>query len=144
MQQRISLITLGVADLARAVAFYEQLGWAADNDWIEQDVAFFQCGGMVLALWDRRELAADSGTEPHPPGASTLAHNVATPEAVDQVLADAHAAGATIVRRGAPTSWGGYSGCFHDVDGHAWEVAHNPHWQLASDGSIRISTPTGA
>jgi len=142
--QRVSLVTLGVTDLARAVGFYERLGWIVGNDWQAQEVAFFQCGGMVLALWDRAALAADSGTEPAEPGAIALAHNVESPAAVDAVLARARAAGATIVRAGAATEWGGYSGCFHDPDGHPWEVADNPSWHLAADGSVHLESPDQA
>lgn len=138
MEQRMSVITLGVADLERATAFYEALGWHPANDWRAQDVAFFQCGGMVLALWDRAELATDSGTTANPPGAVTLAWNGRTPAEVDAVLDEARAAGAVIVREGAETFWGGYSGCFHDPDGHPWEIAHNPGWAIADDGSIRV------
>ena len=139
MDQRVSLITLGVGDLPRAVAFYEAMGWTPGNDWRAQGVAFFQCVGMVLALWDRDELAADSGTPASAPGAVTLAMNVESPEAVDDVLAQAARAGARILRAGAKTSWGGYSGVFHDVDGHAWEVAHNPHWRIDPDGSTNLA-----
>lgn len=138
MDQRISLITLGVADLRRAHEFYTAIGWQVGNDWRAQKVAFFQCGGMVLALWDRNELAADSGTQPTPPGAVTLAHNVRNASEVDATLAEAERAGATIVRRGAQTSWGGYSAAFLDPDGHAWEIAHNPSWTIAMDGSVEI------
>ena len=139
MEQRLSLVTLGVADLERAVAFYEALGWSADNDWRAQDVAFFQAGGMAIALWSRAELAKDSAVEDGGGwGGVTLAYNVRSPEEVDAVIAEAEAAGATIGRRGAETFWGGYSGVFLDPDGHPWEVAHNPHWTLAEDGSIDI------
>ena len=93
---------------------------------------------MVLALWARDELAVDSGTVAHPPGAVTLAHNAASAEAVDALLAEAHAVGAIIARPGAPTDWGGYSGFFHDPDGHPWEVAHNPFWCLHPDGTIHL------
>ncbi len=139
MDQRVSLITLGVEDLGRAVEFYSTLGWEPGNDWREQDVAFFQCVGMVLALWDREELAADSGTSVAAPSAVTLAMNVASPEEVDDVLAQAERAGARIPRTGAATTWGGYSGVFHDLDGHAWEVAHNPHWRIDPDGSTKLA-----
>jgi catechol 2,3-dioxygenase-like lactoylglutathione lyase family enzyme len=139
MQQRVSLITLGVADLARAVAFYEALGWAVDNDWRAQDVAFFQAGGMVLALWDRAELAEDSGVENGGGwGGMTLAYNTRSPAEVDAVIADAERAGASVARRPSETFWGGYSGVFVDPDGHPWEVAHNPRWTLEDDGSVRI------
>ena len=139
MEQRLSLVTLGVADLERAVSFYRALGWSPANDVAAQGVAFFQSGGMVVALWDRAELAADSGvTDGGGWGGMTLAHNVGSPEQVGAVLAEAEAAGATIARPGAETFWGGYSGVFVDPDGHPWEVAHNPHWTLAADGSITL------
>lgn len=139
MEQRLSLVTLGVADLERAVGFYEALGWEAGNDWRAQEVAFFRCGGMAVALWDRVELAADSAVEdPGGWGGVTLAYNVRSPAEVDAVIAEARAAGATIGRPGAETFWGGYAGVFVDPDGHPWEVAHNPHWTLDEDGSIRL------
>ena len=138
MEQRVSLVTLGVSDLARAKRFYEALGWVTGTD-PALDVVFFQAGGMVLALWDRASLAEDSAVEdPGGWGGITLAHNVRSPEEVDRVLAEAEAAGATIPRRGGQTSWGGYSGVFVDPDGHPWEVAHNPSWTIAEDGSIRV------
>ena len=140
MEQRVSLVTLGVADLARARGFYEALGWttrAAPED----DIVFFQAGGMVVALWDREQLAADSGVEDGGGwGGVTLAHNVRSPAEVDAVLAAAGAAGARIVRPGAATFWGGYSGAFVDPEGHPWEVAHNPHWALAEDGSVSLGS----
>jgi catechol 2,3-dioxygenase-like lactoylglutathione lyase family enzyme len=138
MDQRVSLVTLGVADLGRARAFYEHLGWHTRAE-PDADVVFFQAGGMVLALWSRGELAADSGVEdPGGWGGITLAHNVRSPEDVDAVLEQARAAGATITREGAETFWGGYSGAFTDPDGHAWEVAHNPRWTIEPDGSVRL------
>jgi hypothetical protein len=139
MDQRVSLITLGVGDLARAKAFYEALGWqtgAAPAD----DVVFFQAGGMVLALWSRESLAEDSCVPDSGGwGGITLAYNAGSPDEVDAVLAQARAAGAEIPRAGAETFWGGYSGVFIDPDGHPWEVAHNPHWTLGPDGSISLS-----
>ena len=139
MKQRLTLVTLGVADLARAVSFYRALGWEPANDVEEQGVAFFESGGMVVALWSREELAADSAvSDPGGWGGVTLAHNVGSVEEVDAVLAQAEAAGATIGRPGAETFWGGYSGIFIDPDGHPWEVAHNPHWTIAEDGSLSI------
>jgi catechol 2,3-dioxygenase-like lactoylglutathione lyase family enzyme len=139
VEQRVSLITLGVADVQRARAFYERLGWttkAASDD----DVVFFQAGGLVLALWGRQELAADSGVrDTRGWGGVTLAHNVASPAEVDATLAEAKAAGATVPRAGADTFWGGYSGVFVDPDGHPWEVAHNPYWTLLPDGSVRLA-----
>jgi uncharacterized protein len=138
MEQRLSLVTLGVSDLARAKRFYEALGWVTNTD-PELDVFFFQAGGMVVALWDRASLAEDSGvTDSGGWGGVTLAHNVRSPEEVDRVIAEAEAAGATIPRHGAETFWGGYSGVFVDPDGHPWEVAHNPRWTIEEDGSIRI------
>jgi uncharacterized protein len=138
VEQRLSLVTLGVDDLQRARAFYEALGWTTRAE-PDDDVVFFQAGGMVVALWDRAELAEDSGVEDAGGwGGVTLAHNVRSPAEVDEVLAQADAAGARIARRGAETFWGGYSGVFLDPDGHAWEVAHNPHWTLAEDGSVLL------
>jgi catechol 2,3-dioxygenase-like lactoylglutathione lyase family enzyme len=139
MEQRLSLVTLGVADLARARAFYEALGWrtgAAPAD----DVVFFQAGGMIVALWDRARLAEDSGiaNDPGGWGGITLAYNCASPAAVDAVIAEAEAAGAQIPRHGAETFWGGYSGVFLDPDGHPWEVAHNPHWTIHPDGTVTL------
>ena len=138
MEQRVSLITLGVADLARARRFYEALGWrtnAAPGD----DVVFFQAGGMVVALWDRARLAEDSGVEDAGGfGGVTLAHNVRSPAEVDAVMAEAEAAGATVTRAAGETFWGGYSGAFADPDGHPWEIAHNPRWTIHEDGSISI------
>lgn len=139
MEQRLSLVTLGVSDLPRAVGFYGRLGWAAGNDWRAQDVAFFQLQSLVLALWDRQALAADSGTEPASPGAVTLAWNAASPEEVEAVLAEAREAGARIVRTGGPTEWGGYSGLFHDLDGHPWEIAHNPGWRIDDAGGTHLA-----
>jgi catechol 2,3-dioxygenase-like lactoylglutathione lyase family enzyme len=138
VDQRISVVTLGVADLDRARAFYEALGWTSPSK-PEEGVVFFQSGGMVLALWSRASLAEDSVMiDEGGWGGITLAHNVGSPEEVDAVLEEARAAGATIGREGAPTFWGGYSGVFVDLDGHPWEVAHNPFWHLGDDGAITI------
>ena len=138
VEQRLSLVTLGVRDLERARRFYEALGWttgAAPAD----DVVFFQAGGTILALWDRANLAEDTAVSDSGGwGGVTLAHNVRSPAEVDAVLAEARAAGATVARPGAETFWGGDSGVFVDPDGHAWEVAHNPHWTLSEDGSISL------
>jgi predicted lactoylglutathione lyase len=139
MEQRVSLVTLGVADLGRARAFYEALGWTTDSV-PEDDVVFFQCGGMILALWGRSNLAEDSGVEDGGGwGGVTLAYNTRSLEEVDAVLAQAEAAGARIPRPGGKTFWGGYSGIFVDPDGHPWEVAHNPTWVVREDGSISLS-----
>ena len=138
MDQRITVITLGVADLARARAFYEAIGWRSSST-PEMGVVFFQAGGLVLSLWDRDSLAEDSGVSlGEGYGAVTLALNVSSPAAVDEVLDEASAAGATVTRAAGETFWGGYSGVFLDPDGHPWEVAHNPHWTLAGDGSVLL------
>jgi predicted lactoylglutathione lyase len=138
VEQRVSLVTLGVADLGRARRFYEALGWRPAPRPAD-DVVFFQAGPMVLALWARDRLAEDSAVEDGGGwGGVTLAHNVSSPEEVDAVIDEARTAGATIGREPAPTFWGGYSGIFLDVDGHPWEVAHNPFWTLGTDGSITL------
>jgi catechol 2,3-dioxygenase-like lactoylglutathione lyase family enzyme len=138
MEQRLSLVTLGVADLGRARTFYERLGWRATGP--TEDVVFFQAGGMVLGLWGRVELAADSRADDAGGwGGITLAHNVRSPEAVDALLAEVEAAGGTVHRSGAATEWGGYSGLFADPDGHRWEVAHNPFWTVTDDGRTLLA-----
>jgi catechol 2,3-dioxygenase-like lactoylglutathione lyase family enzyme len=138
VRQRVSVITLGVGDLARARSFYEALGWetgAAAGD----DVVFFQAGDMVLSLWDRARLAEDSGVQDAPGwGGVTLALVVESPEQVRRVAEQARAAGATIAREPGETFWGGYASVFVDPEGHPWEVAHNPHWQLTADGGVRL------
>ena len=138
MDQRLSLVTLGVSDLARAKQFYGALGWnAAANT--PDDVVFYQAGGMVVALWDRSSLAGDSAVaDPGGWGGVTLAHNVRSPAQVDAVIEEARAAGAVIGREPAGTFWGGYSGVFIDPDGHPWEVAHNPEWSILADGSVSL------
>jgi hypothetical protein len=138
VDQRVSLVTLGVRDLGSARAFYEALGWrsgAAPAD----DVVFFQAGCLVVALWSRAELAKDSAVEDSGGwGGITLAYNVSSPEQVDAVIEEARAAGATIGREPAKTFWGGYSAVFLDPEGHPWEVAHNPHWTVGPDGSTSL------
>ena len=139
MEQRVSLVTLGVSDLARSVAFYRALGWEPRED-EHDDVFFFPAGGLVVALWSRASLAQDSCVPDSGGwGGVTLAHNVRSPQEVDAVLEQARAAGARIGREGAATFWGGYSGVFLDPDGHPWEVAHNPGWSLAADGSVELA-----
>jgi predicted lactoylglutathione lyase len=139
VKQRVSLITLGVSELGRARRFYEALGWTTGAG-PEDDVAFFQAGDMVLALWDRAKLADDSGVEDGGGwGGVTLALNLGSPAEVDAVIEEARDAGAEIGREPAETFWGGYSGIFIDPDGHPWEVAHNPHWTITEDGGIRLS-----
>jgi catechol 2,3-dioxygenase-like lactoylglutathione lyase family enzyme len=138
VDQRLSLVTLGVRDLARARAFYEALGWRSGAG-PDDDVVFFQCGGMVVALWDRGRLAEDTVVEDTGGwGGVTLAYNTRSAAEVDAVLEEVRAAGGTILRTGAETFWGGYSGVFADPDGHPWEVAHNPGWTLRDDGSISL------
>ncbi len=138
MDQRLSLITLGVQDLERARAFYEALGWKTGAE-PGDDVVFFQAGGMIVALWDRGTLAEDTVMDdPGGWGGVTLAYNTRSAPEVDDVIEEARAAGATIAREPAETFWGGYSGVFVDPEGHPWEVAHNPRWTIADDGSVRL------
>ena len=138
MEQRVSLITLGVADVRRARSFYEQLGWQGQE--VEETV-FFQAGGIVLVLWGRDELALDAGVteaEGGGFGGVVLAHNVRSDEEVDQVVAAAEAAGATVTQPPRKTFYGGYAGCFSDPDGHVWEIAHNPGFTIGEDGSLTV------
>lgn len=141
MEQRLSLITLGVRDVSRAQAFYEALGWrigGGDDD--TDHIAFFQTGGFILALWDRAKLERDSGVKDTGGwGGVTLALNVRSPEEVVGVLAEAEEAGATIGRSAGAAFWGGYSGVFIDPDGHPWEVAHNPYWTVHEDGRTTLA-----
>ena len=138
MEQRLSLVTLGVADLERARRFYEALGWRTGAE-PGDPVVFFQAGGLIVALWDRAALAEDSGLEDGGGfGGVTLAHNVRSPEEVDAVIEEARGAGARVVREPAETFWGGYSGVFVDPDGHPWEVAHNPGFALGVDGRLTL------
>ncbi len=144
MEPRLSLVTLGVADVARARAFYEKLGFAPSgvgND----SVAFFPAGGVVLALYGRTSLAQDAGIADSTPGFSgvSLAHNVRSEAEVDAVLREAVAAGGRLIRSGHKVFWGGYVGYFADPDGHLWEVAHNPDFPLDADGRIELP-PTKA
>jgi len=129
VEQRISLITLGVEDLGSARAFYEALGWRGAQQ-PDDEVAFFQAGGIVFGLWTALGGHGAPGIE--------LAHNVRSAAEVDAVLAAAERAGGTIARPGTRQDWGGYSGAFADPDGYVWEVAHNPDWVIAADGSVRL------
>ena len=139
MKQRLSLVTLGVSDVARARAFYEALGWKTGAE-PGDDVVFFQAGDMVLALWDRAKLAADSCVEDAPGwGGVTLALNFGSREEVDAATEEARAAGATIGREPEETFWGGYTSVMIDPEGHPWEIAHNPHWTVTADGGIRLA-----
>ena len=138
MDQRLSLITLGVHDLGRARAVYEALGWHSDAG-PEDDVVFFQAPGMIVALWDRARLAEDSAVEDAGGwGGVTLAYNARGQAEVDAVVAEARTAGATIGREPGTTFWGGYSGVFIDPDGHPWEVAHNPGWHIDAEGRVSL------
>jgi catechol 2,3-dioxygenase-like lactoylglutathione lyase family enzyme len=136
VEQRVSLITLGVADLHRSRTFYEALGWRGQE--VEETV-FFQAGGLAFVLWGRAELAADCGLADRAPGGFdgiALAHNVHSMAEVDTVVAAAERAGAAVTRPPGETAYGGYAGVFVDPDGHAWEIAHNPGFRLAADGSL--------
>jgi predicted lactoylglutathione lyase len=138
MDQRISLITLGVKDLERARVFYERLGWKRAF-FAAEGVAFFQTGGMAIALYPRRDLAKDAGVDEQGLGqaaAITLALNVRCKAAVDAALAEAEAAGARITMPAREAAWGGYFGHFADPEGFLWEVAWNPGFQLNEDGSV--------
>jgi len=135
MEQRLSLVTLGISDLDRARKFYEALGWKTGAE-LGDDVVFFQTGGIVVSLWDRAKLAEDSVVEDNGGwGGVALAYNTRSPEEVDKVIEEARAAGATIGREPGETFYGGYSGIFIDPDGHPWEVAHNPRWTVTDDGA---------
>ena len=137
MDQRVSLITLGVDDLGRARTFYEALGWHGQQ---VEDTMFFQAGGLAIVLWGRSALADDAGVSDagETPGfrSIALAHNVRSREEVDQVIDQAEKAGARITRPAAETFYGGYAGYFSDLDGHLWEIAHNPGFTLTDDGAL--------
>lgn len=142
MEQRISLVTLGVRDLDRSRRFYEALGWRGQE--VEQTV-FFQAGGQAVVLWGIERLAADAGVAaPTADGSSpafggiALAHNVRTRDEVDRTIEAAQAAGAEITKAPAPTFYGGYAGYFRDPDGHVWEVAHNPGLPLGPAGELLL------
>jgi catechol 2,3-dioxygenase-like lactoylglutathione lyase family enzyme len=140
MEQRVSLVTLGVRDLDRARAFYEALGWQ-DMAPAGADIVFFQAGGLVLGLWGRADLAADCAVEDTTIGdfgGIALAQNLRSPAQVDALIEEARRAGATVTREPAPTFYGGYAGVFVDPDGHPWEIAHNPGWTIEDDGSITL------
>jgi catechol 2,3-dioxygenase-like lactoylglutathione lyase family enzyme len=140
MEPRLSLVTLGVQDLERAIRFYRDgLGWPLSSA-SSGDVAFFRTRGAVVALFPRELLAADARLPAAGVGFGgiTLAHNVATKDQVDSVLAEAMAAGATILKPAETADWGGYSGYFADLDGHPWEVAWNPYFPFGADGSLQL------
>lgn len=129
MDQRVSLITLGVADLGRARSFYEALGWSGAEQ-PDDEVCFFQAGGMVFGLWTALGGHGAPGIE--------LAYNVGSPDEVSAVLGEAERAGGSIVRAAGVAEWGGTTGAFADPDGYVWEVAHNPSWTLQADGTIHL------
>ena len=134
---RASLVTLGVADVEKAAAFYERLGWTRSSASVAGEVAFFATGGTVVGLWGHAALAADAGLPAGDPPVFrgvALAVNLASEAEVDAALAAAAAAGGTPLKPGTRTEWGGYSGYFADLDGHVWEVAHNPFWPLDERG----------
>ena len=138
MEQRVSIVTLGVADIARARGFYEALGWQGQE--VEETV-FFQAGGQAVVLWGRDKLAADSGVADDGRGTFdgvVLAHNVRSADEVDDVVRRASSAGATVTREPSETFYGGYAGCFRDPDGHVWEIAHNPGFPLDDDGNLTV------
>ena len=139
MEARVSLITLGVADVRLSRAFYEQLGWQGGRE--TEETVFFQAGGSVIVLWGRAKLAADAELpDVERPGfrGVALAHNVRSEQEVDEIVAAAERAGATVTRRPAPTFYGGYAAYFTDPDGHVWEIAYNPGFTLDEDGSIAL------
>ena len=138
MEQRLSLVTLGVADLEQSLRFYEALGWKRGNE--NPSVVFFQLNGMILALWSRSALAEDAGLAPNERGFGgiTLAYNARSKKDVDAVLSEAERAGARILKAAKDTVWGGYSGYFADLDGHPWEVAWNPGWTITKKGDVKL------
>jgi uncharacterized protein len=151
MDQRVSLVTLGVADMDRARDFYVKLGWQPGPS--PEHIEFFQAGGMVVALWDRMALAVDSGVDIDDEsddtpggdgwGGKVLGLNLASPGDVDEQFATAVDAGATVLRRPATRYWGGYSGIFEDPDGHVWEIAYNPYWTVTDDGRTLLGDGRG-
>jgi predicted lactoylglutathione lyase len=136
MRQSVSLITLGVSDYERAKSFYAALGWSPALE--VEETAFFQANGVLLVLWARKKLAADTGVTDDGARWSgiTLAHNVESAQDVDELVDRARRNGATVTREPSTTFYGGYAGVFRDLDGHAWEIAHNPGFGLAPDGSV--------
>jgi len=145
MEQRLNIVALGVADLARSRRFYcDGLRWCESSAGNES-ICFIDAGGVVLGLYGREALAEDVGVSAEGSGFAgfTLAHNVASEADVDRVLAEAVEAGATLVKPGQKVFWGGYSGYFSDPDGHLWEVAHNPFFPLDADGNVQLPPPNG-
>lgn len=141
MEQRLSVVTLGVENLERSRSFYEDLGWAMSPA-SQESIIFFQLGGMILALYERQALAEDACVPNTPTGFSglTLAYCARTQAEVDVLLAKAVQAGARLLKPAQEVFWGGYSGYFADPDAHIWEVAFNPFWTLAEDGAVVLPT----
>ena len=139
MEQRLNLITLGVADLARSRAFYEALGWQAHPK-SPEGLVLFDLNGIILGLFDRMAFAEDAnvGTDPSSYHALALAHNVPNRDDVDSVMAKAEAAGATITQPASEVFWGGYRGYFSDPDAHLFEIAWNPLWPLDAQGRVQL------
>ena len=142
MEQRISIVTLGVSELKQSSEFYQRLGWRSSPA-SREDIVFFQAGGAALALYPRAALAKDANlaAEGQGFGGITIAYNARNEEEVDAVLAAAAAAGARILKPGQKAFWGGYSGSFSDPDGFVWEIAYNPFFPISADGNITLSTP---
>lgn len=141
MEQRLSLVSLGVADVAASTAFYERLGWKRSVANSNEHITFFQLGGIILGLYGAQALADDIGIEYSDRigfNNATLAYNTRTKDEVDQVLIEAEAAGATLLKPAEDVFWGGYSGYFSDPDGHLWEVAWNPFFPIADDGAVSL------
>jgi uncharacterized protein len=140
MSANITLITLGVADVAKATAFYQSLGFVKSKTESQESVSFFRAGSVVLALWGREAQIEDANASAlwTGNGGIVVAQNVASEAEVDAVMATAEAAGARILKQAAKTFWGGYNGYFADPDGHLWEVAFNPHWGLDEQGLIKL------
>lgn len=140
MEQRLTMVTLGVANVARSRAFYEGLGFKSSS-FKADDVAFFQMAGTVLSIYDRKSLANDIGaTEKHAGGFNgvTLAWNARTEQEVDAAISEAVKAGAALIKEAEQTSWGGYAGYIADPDGHLWEIAFNPYWPLDEKGALQL------
>ena len=139
MEQRITMITLGVKDLAKSTAFFEKLGWKRSVR-AAPGVAFFQCGGIALGLYPLSELAKDAEIEPSQghTGNFAIAHNARSKEEVDSLMHEAEAAGANIIKPPKQAFWGGYSGYFTDPDGHLWELAWNPGFELDEEGGVTL------
>jgi uncharacterized protein len=140
MQANVTLITLCVADIAKATRFYESFGFTKSKSASSTDVSFFRAGGVVLALWDRQAQIDDAEADTlwNGNGGITVAQNVASEPEVDAAMEKAEAAGARILKPGTKTFWGGYNGYFADPDGHLWEIAFNPHWHLSEEGRLTL------